>query len=83
MEGSNIRIEIKLKYKYLPFVVRYIHDESIDFDWEIPHDPNFKYNLTWIDNGKIQAGEARMQLNVSKVKLVMPEIIAAFFPNYN
>jgi len=82
MEGGNIRIETKLKYKYLPFVVRYIHEEWIDFDWEIPHDPNFKYNLTWIDNEKIQAGEDRKQLNVSKVKLVMPEIIAAFFSNY-
>ncbi|MEP6895619.1 MAG: hypothetical protein ABI986_08435, partial [Chloroflexota bacterium] len=88
LEGGNIGIDVKLKYRFFPLFVRSVYEDTIDFDWNSPFDPNIKYNLVWIDNQNIQAGKSKEQLNVSLVKLVNSKIFDALsfvyewiFPN--
>jgi len=74
MEGGNIGIHIKLKYRFIPLVVRSLYEDSIYFDWNSPWNPNFEYKLVWIDNKNIEVKEIQKLSSINRVRPAKPKV---------
>jgi hypothetical protein len=73
-EGGDIWINVKLRYRFFPFVVRHIYTDTIDFDWYSTSDQDVDYEIEWRDNDSINLEEPNIRLAVNTIRFLEPEI---------